>query len=967
MISSARQIARQRWLLVAVAAFVHLIGWLQAVGGATLVDNPFVNSYSGWTDAFPSRGGSWRLSLHHPTLMDTNNANPPTTGGGTNTGLYEPDVLVQNNFLAPDNYELAARMRTNDDDLLGLVWNYQDPDNYFRVGLRQQPSGGNFGGTDGLSVQKIAGGVVTQLVGPGVASPITQAMIDNRTPFDVKVAVNGANYEIFFNGASVASGSDAALAADRRVGIQSWAQQSDLAPVTPSWGTEIETFKVTQGAATLFNESFDRRPVQWRQVVMRNASGTSGQDVTKEMLGNFGMGIGNPWIHQDSNGNLTATTNNIDFIGPAVAVNEPGSANFSNYQMQVRMGAADNDGMGALVRVQDDNNFYRITFTNDATGPGPTRALRGMSLHKVRNGTWTELYRDDSSPLFVPDVAAPGTTPASPGFPMFDLTVGALGNALQIQVRNQAGDVINYPIITDNSDPILTGAVGFHTWDNEDVYYMSKDGLDRPLLTSMSAFTDFDVVVNRATGNIELTNNSAAPADIRGVSILSSSGALIPANWLNIANKYDEPSPPTPGNGSIDPDDAWTITSSTAFSLSEREQTGNGGTLGVGQIVNFGNAWNRHFEDVVLQIELISGAVVDASLGYTGGDVWDNSSGSGLWSDAVNWADNTEPTAASTVIFPVGFPNGDSVITLSAAETAAALILSDNYTLSGGSLTLPAGASISVAAGTTATITSALNVGTWTKSGDGTLAVPNVRADVLTVGAGEVAILPNGGNSGTSAVGNLSLNGTSRFDLNNNDLVVRATALSKDAEHANIEARIVSAQNGLDPVLITKWDGPGITSSTARTFNVAQGFDLTGIGVIRNSDLDVTTGIPNSSYTSFSGQAVTPDDVLVKYTYIGDANLSGAVSFDDYVGMDNAFFGLIPNLGWATGDINFDNVINFDDYSKVDQAFFFQGAPLTNTDVAAAVPEPGTCLILAIGVFVSGVVSRRRIACLNRG
>ena len=127
------------------------------------------------------------------------------------------------------------------------------------------------------------------------------------------------------------------------------------------------------------------------------------------------------------------------------------------------------------------------------------------------------------------------------------------------------------------------------------------------------------------------------------------------------------------------------------------------------------------------------------------------------------------------------------------------------------------------------------------------------------------------------------------------------------------------------PHLITKWDGPGITSSTARTANVAQGFDLTGLGVIRNSDLDITTGIPGSSYTTFSGQPVTPDDVLVKYTYIGDANLSGAVSFDDYVGMDNAFFGLIPNLGWATGDINFDGVINFDDYSKVDQAFFFQG------------------------------------------
>ncbi len=44
--------------------------------------------------------------------------------------------------------------------------------------------------------------------------------------------------------------------------------------------------------------------------------------------------------------------------------------------------------------------------------------------------------------------------------------------------------------------------------------------------------------------------------------------------------------------------------------------------------------------------------------------------------------------------------------------------------------------------------------------------------------------------------------------------------------------------------------------------------------------------------------------------------------------MDNAFFELIPNLGWATGDINYDGTITFDDYTVVDQAFFFQLAPL---------------------------------------
>jgi hypothetical protein len=215
--------------------------------------------------------------------------------------------------------------------------------------------------------------------------------------------------------------------------------------------------------------------------------------------------------------------------------------------------------------------------------------------------------------------------------------------------------------------------------------------------------------------------------------------------------------------------------------------------------------------------------------------------------------------------------------------------------------------------------------------------------------AGRLNLAPNGTDAGTSSVDTLNITGAGVLDLANNDMVVFSTAGAKNAEHAAVQAEIVSAQNGLDAALITKWDGPGLTSSTARANNVTQGFDLTGIGVIRNSDLDVTTGIPGSSYTTFSGLAVTPDDILVKYTYVGDANLSGAVSFDDYVGMDNAFFELIPNLGWATGDINFDGTINFDDYSKVDQAFFFQGAPLSGEGGVAAVPEPGTWLFAAIG------------------
>jgi uncharacterized protein YjbI with pentapeptide repeats len=75
--------------------------------------------------------------------------------------------------------------------------------------------------------------------------------------------------------------------------------------------------------------------------------------------------------------------------------------------------------------------------------------------------------------------------------------------------------------------------------------------------------------------------------------------------------------------------------------------------------------------------------------------------------------------------------------------------------------------------------------------------------------------------------------------------------------------------------------------------------------------------------------------------------------------MDNAVFELIPNLGWATGDINFDGAINFDDYSKVDQAFFFQSAPLNHADVAA-VPEPVTWLLVAASSLILLAYAARR-------
>ena len=54
------------------------------------------------------------------------------------------------------------------------------------------------------------------------------------------------------------------------------------------------------------------------------------------------------------------------------------------------------------------------------------------------------------------------------------------------------------------------------------------------------------------------------------------------------------------------------------------------------------------------------------------------------------------------------------------------------------------------------------------------------------------------------------------------------------------------------------------------------------------------------------------------YTYVGDANLDGQVTGDDYAGIDfNVGTGAD---GWFNGDFNLDGAVTGDDYSPIDFA-----------------------------------------------
>jgi hypothetical protein len=180
-----------------------------------------------------------------------------------------------------------------------------------------------------------------------------------------------------------------------------------------------------------------------------------------------------------------------------------------------------------------------------------------------------------------------------------------------------------------------------------------------------------------------------------------------------------------------------------------------------------------------------------------------------------------------------------------------------------------------------------------------------------------------------------------------------------DASVAMVNAQVALAYNG------GLWngtsDGSGvITSSTA----AADTTHLTAVGV--------ATGL-----TSFEGSPVDPGDVLVMYTYYGDASLDGQVDSSDYSRIDNGY--LEQLTGWQNGDFNYDGVVNGSDYTLIDDSFNNQGASLAadtaNLVVAPtaqiagvpgtnAVPEPGSMSMVMAGTALLGCRRRRR-PCIN--
>jgi hypothetical protein len=179
------------------------------------------------------------------------------------------------------------------------------------------------------------------------------------------------------------------------------------------------------------------------------------------------------------------------------------------------------------------------------------------------------------------------------------------------------------------------------------------------------------------------------------------------------------------------------------------------------------------------------------------------------------------------------------------------------------------------------------------------------------------------------------------LDMTGNDMIVKNGVVTNIANQLKAG---FNAHNGY-------WNGAsGIISSAA----AGNSHLLTTLGYrTGGSAFNSAPGSP------FDGVNTSSSDVLVKYTYYGDANLDGVVNGGDYHQIDVGFG--MHLTGWSNGDFNYDGVVDGSDYSLIDNTFnqiSATGANPLAIIASAAVPEPTTLGLLWIGAM--GLLGRRR-------
>ena len=118
--------------------------------------------------------------------------------------------------------------------------------------------------------------------------------------------------------------------------------------------------------------------------------------------------------------------------------------------------------------------------------------------------------------------------------------------------------------------------------------------------------------------------------------------------------------------------------------------------------------------------------------------------------------------------------------------------------------------------------------------------------------------------------------------------------------------------------LASAWNGTNYTGITGRIQRGGNGGQGSGPGIEAFQGppvgtLAVASDADLGKSTFDDVHLVGPTDILLKYTFAGDANLDGKIDADDYFQIDSNYDTPPTSLNYYKGDFNYDGVINGDD------------------------------------------------------
>ncbi len=183
----------------------------------------------------------------------------------------------------------------------------------------------------------------------------------------------------------------------------------------------------------------------------------------------------------------------------------------------------------------------------------------------------------------------------------------------------------------------------------------------------------------------------------------------------------------------------------------------------------------------------------------------------------------------------------------------------------------------------------AVHLGGLTLTGGAKLTTPTGPAP-----AGRITLMV--GTAGAAATA-FSVDNSSTLDIANNVLIVEAGAGQKSTEIGALQLAVTSGKgNG-------SWNGTGITSSAVAA-DVAAGTNQTFHTTVAIADNGAYT-VPFSTY---AGQAVDANSIIITRALVGDSNLDGTVNNTDLVALLTHF--TLSGQSQATGDFNGDGGVN---------------------------------------------------------